>query len=144
MAYFEDELYHYGTKRHSGRYAWGSGENPYQHEGWNILAWNNQLRKEGYSEKERAEMISAKLGRKISTTDLRAEISIAKSEKRAYDSAQAWDLKQKGCSNTEIGRIMGLNESSVRGLLDPKLQARASRNEQIAEVLKQQVEENKS
>ena len=26
---------HYGTPRHSGRYPWGSGENPYQHEdGW--------------------------------------------------------------------------------------------------------------
>lgn len=143
MAYFEDELYHYGTKRHSGRYAWGSGENPYQHEGWNILAWNNQLRKEGKTETERAAIIGERLGRKITTTDLRAEISIAKSDKRAYDTAQAWDLKQKGYSNTEIGRIMGINESSVRGLLDPKLQARASRNEQIADVLRQQVEEKK-
>ena len=26
MAYLE----HYGTPRHSGRYPWGSGENPYQ------------------------------------------------------------------------------------------------------------------
>lgn len=25
-------LEHYGTKRRSGRYKWGSGENPYQHE----------------------------------------------------------------------------------------------------------------
>lgn len=27
-----EELYHYGTKRHSGRYPYGSGENPYQSE----------------------------------------------------------------------------------------------------------------
>ena len=26
-------LEHYGTKRHSGRYPWGSGENPYQSSG---------------------------------------------------------------------------------------------------------------
>ena len=26
----EDELEHYGTPRHSGRYPWGSGDNPYQ------------------------------------------------------------------------------------------------------------------
>ena len=26
----DDELQHYGTPRHSGRYPWGSGENPYQ------------------------------------------------------------------------------------------------------------------
>lgn len=25
---FDDELMHYGTPRHSGRYPWGSGENP--------------------------------------------------------------------------------------------------------------------
>ena len=33
---YEDEIVkHYGTPRHSGRYPWGSGENPYQHEdGW--------------------------------------------------------------------------------------------------------------
>lgn len=29
----DDILMHYGTKRHSGRYPWGSGENPYQHSG---------------------------------------------------------------------------------------------------------------
>lgn len=26
----ENELYHYGTPRHSGRYPWGSGDRPYQ------------------------------------------------------------------------------------------------------------------
>lgn len=26
-----NELYHYGTPKHSGRYPWGSGENPYHH-----------------------------------------------------------------------------------------------------------------
>ena len=26
----DKDLYHYGTPRHSGRYPWGSGENPYQ------------------------------------------------------------------------------------------------------------------
>ena len=26
----ESDMYHYGTPRHSGRYPWGSGDNPYQ------------------------------------------------------------------------------------------------------------------
>ena len=30
----DDELEHYGTPRHSGRYPWGSGENPYQRTGY--------------------------------------------------------------------------------------------------------------
>ena len=29
----EDNLMHYGTPRHSGRYPWGSGDNPYQRSG---------------------------------------------------------------------------------------------------------------
>lgn len=28
-----NELYHYGTPKHSGRYPWGSGENPFHHGG---------------------------------------------------------------------------------------------------------------
>lgn len=28
---YSDEISHYGTPRHSGRYPWGSGEDPYQH-----------------------------------------------------------------------------------------------------------------
>lgn len=27
-----NEIYHYGTKRHSGRYPWGSGDRPHQHD----------------------------------------------------------------------------------------------------------------
>ena len=30
---FSEELAHYGTPRHSGRYPWGSGDNPYQSSG---------------------------------------------------------------------------------------------------------------
>ena len=29
--YVEDSLLHYGMPRRSGRYPWGSGDNPYQH-----------------------------------------------------------------------------------------------------------------
>ncbi len=30
---YNNELYHFGTKRHSGRYPWGSGDRPYQSTG---------------------------------------------------------------------------------------------------------------
>ena len=42
----EDGLYleHYGTPRHSGRYPWGSGKNPYQHDSADWLARVDQLR----------------------------------------------------------------------------------------------------
>lgn len=41
-----DILEHYGTKRHSGRYPWGSGDNPYQHSG-DFLSRVETLKKNG-------------------------------------------------------------------------------------------------
>ena len=42
----EEELAHYGTKRHSGRYPWGSGENPFQRSG-DFLSRVQELKKQG-------------------------------------------------------------------------------------------------
>ena len=42
----EDILMHYGMPRRSGRYPWGSGENPYQHSG-DFLSRVEELQKEG-------------------------------------------------------------------------------------------------
>ena len=61
----EDMLMHYGTPRHSGRYPWGSGENPYQHSG-DFLSRVESLKKEGVSETKIAKMMG------MSTTELRA------------------------------------------------------------------------
>lgn len=46
----DDVLEHYGTPRHSGRYPWGSGKDPYQHSG-DFLARVNSLSSQGLSEK---------------------------------------------------------------------------------------------
>ena len=47
----EDILMHYGVKRRSGRYPWGSGDNPYQH-GGDFLSRVEELQRLGKSEKE--------------------------------------------------------------------------------------------
>lgn len=44
-------LLHYGMPRRSGRYPWGSGDNPYQHSG-DFLSRYEELRKSGLSESE--------------------------------------------------------------------------------------------
>ena len=51
-------LEHYGTKRHSGRYPWGSGDNPYQHSG-DFLSRIETLKKKGLSEKDSPFICSA-------------------------------------------------------------------------------------
>ena len=53
-------LEHYGTRRHSGRYPWGSGDNPYQHSG-DFLSRVDELKKKGLSEKDILDTINGSL-----------------------------------------------------------------------------------
>ena len=50
LSYLEEEsneiLKHYGVKRRSGRYPWGSGDSPYQRSG-DFLSRAQELKKEG-------------------------------------------------------------------------------------------------
>ncbi|HEY2455607.1 MAG TPA: hypothetical protein VGI71_23930 [Scandinavium sp.] len=106
------ELYHYGVLRRSGRYPWGSGQSVEQSR--NFLSYVEDLKSKGLSETQIA------AGFSTSTTALRAARAIAKNETRAADTAQAVRLKAKGMSNAAIGeRLGGINESSVRALLNP-------------------------
>lgn len=69
------ELMHYGTPRHSGRYPWGSGENPQRNKDFRAIV--KDLKAKGMSEKEIAESLG------LSTTQLRAKISISKDEEKS-------------------------------------------------------------
>lgn len=129
-------LNHYGTPRHSGRYPWGSGEDP-QQRNKSFLGYVDELKKQGMSEVD----IAKGLG--MTTTELRAKKSIAKAEQRKADVAEAIKLKDKGYSNVAIGERMGLNESSVRALLNPTLQERSEITTVTANMLKDQVNEKK-
>ena len=131
------ELKHIGVPRRSGRYPWGSGDNGYQRNA-PLKAKINELRKSGYSETQ----IAKDLGFD-STTKLRSEISLENAAQRKADAAFALRLKEKGVSTVEIGKRMGINESSVRSLLNPVMKERALVTEQTAEMLKQQVESKK-
>lgn len=125
-------LKHYGILRRSGRYPWGSGKDPYQRS-ISFLNTLSSMRKDGMSDTE----ISKALG--IKTTDLRAINSIARAKKRASDASLALRLKDKGMSNVAIGKRMGINESSVRSLLDPVLKERGDKTAATAEFLKKTI-----
>ena len=66
----EDILMHYGMPRRSGRYPYGSGENPYQHSG-DFLSRVQELKKSGMSETD----IAKNMG--LTTTQLRTQMSLA-------------------------------------------------------------------
>ena len=125
-----DILMHYGMPRRSGRYPWGSGDNPYQHSS-DFLSRVEELKKQGFTEKE----ISDSMG--ISTTQLRAYKSIANAERRADLVATAKGLREKGYSYNEIAEKMGYkNDSSVRSLLNEGSENRMHQAQKTADFLK--------
>lgn len=133
----EDQyLAHYGILRKSGRYPWGSG-GPEIASNRSFLDMVDGLRKKGLSETQ----IATGLG--ISTTQLRAAKSIARTEEKQANITQAQLLRDKGMSNVAIGQKMGIPESSVRALLEPGQKHKTDVLETTANTLKAQVKEKK-
>lgn len=131
-----DELYHYGIKRRSGRYPWGSGAKKSRNAS-DFLSTVDVLEKDGFNEKQIAEYFG------LQTKQLRAYKSNAHNEIRAAKAAMALRLKDKGYSNSEIGRRMGINESSVRSLLDPAISMRKNASTNTAEMLEKEIASKK-
>ena len=131
-----EALQHYGTKRHSGRYPWGSGDDPYQHDSRDFLGRIEELKKSGWT--ETPENIKKEFG--LTTSQYRMEKSIANSERRADQVARIKSLKEDGLGATEIGRKMGLSESTVRSLLNEKSEAKMKEARETADFIKSQVD----
>lgn len=131
----EDILMHYGMPKRSGRYPYGSGDNPYQHSG-DFLSRIQELKKAGLSETKIAETMG------LTTTQLRTQMSLAKDERRSLQVDTARGLREKGYSLNEIADKMGFaNDSSVRSLLNEGSEARMNQAKATADFLKKQIEE---
>ena len=131
-----DILRHYGMPRRSGRYPWGSGENPYQRTG-DFLSRVNAMKAKGMSEGEIAKELDIVNYRgEPSPSRLRQQLSVAKNYRRSILVEQAKDLKARGMGSTEIGEKLGLNESTVRSLLNEKSEARMNASMKTAGYLK--------
>lgn len=138
----DDYLMHYGVGwdenppgRGSGRYPHGSGENPNQHEG-GIRGAVKQLKKAGWTEKEIAEEWG------YSIQQLRDLQSIEKARERNIKHDKVLELYNKGKSPTEIGKALGVSESSVRSLLDPIKHERNNIALSTANMLKEEIKKN--
>ena len=125
-----DELEHYGTPRHSGRYPWGSGDNPYQRDA-GFLSRVHTMREQGLTDTD----IYKSMG--MNSSQFRKALSLAKTQQRAADAAEAWRLHEKGYSTMAIGRRMGKNESTIRLYLDERLKERANKTRINADILKE-------
>lgn len=129
-------LEHYGMPRRSGRYPWGSGEDPYQH-GRDFLSRVEELKKQGWQ--ETTENIKKEFG--MNTKQYRMEKSICKDQRRMYKVDTAKALKLDGLNNSEIARKMGVNESVVRSWFNEESDNKMRKCKETAEFLKQRLDE---
>lgn len=127
------ELYHYGTKRHSGRYPWGSGKEPFQSEG-HFLEVNKEMRKAGMSEKEIATIMG------LSVADLRTYKTIAHEAHNADLAARAVRSRDAGQSIRTIAKEMGVSETKVKALLNPSEKSKSAVLKNTEKTLKELVD----
>lgn len=131
-----NELMHYGTPRHSGRYPWGSGDNPYQHHQYAFLSQYRELKDQGLSEKE----MSTRLN--MSIAEMRRNYSAAMSAEKAAMKSRAIRLhEEKGYSYTHIGEIMGLPDTTIGNWCKEKDKKQETIATTVADILKKNVDE---
>jgi predicted transcriptional regulator len=141
----ENALKHYGMPRRSGRYPFGSGENPYQHS-MDFLGRVEEMRKAKATYTDETgkvwtgdTAIAKSLG--LSTSEFRTEIGLAKNERNLLRNARVKSLSEDGLGPTEIGKEMGLPESTVRSILNSKNESRLTEAQNTANSIKKIIDE---
>ena len=145
----ESFLAHRGVKRRSGRYPYGSGENPYQHpyqprtdrvekilngDLKTLYTEYKKLKAEGYSEQDICNEWD------VPSTYLRTRVSAAKESEMTERNAQIMDLKEHGWSNVEIGKKLGINESVVRSAIKQHEAGKVGAAKNTADYIQSQID----
>lgn len=140
----EESLAHYGMPRRSGRYPWGSGKDPYQHS-MDFLGRVQEMRKNNFTYTDEDgktwtgdNAIAKSMG--LNSSEFRIELSLCNSERRMQQVARAKSLKDDGLGYTEIGRQMGVRESTVRSWLDEKAAAKMVEARLTADFIQDEVD----
>ena len=138
MAITSDSNYleHYGMPRRSGRYPWGSGEDPYQRTR-DFAGRLEELKKKGWT--ETPENIKKEFG--MTTTQYRAQKGLANDQRRMIQVAKIKSLMKDGLGPTAIGKKMGISESTVRSLLKPEAQKRMMIAQNTADFIRSKIKE---
>ena len=141
----DESLEHYGMPRRSGRYPYGSGDDPYQHGSRDFLGRVEELRKQKFTWTDEEgktwtgdTAIAKSMG--LTTSQFRTEVGLATDERRMLRVARAKALADKGLGPTAIGREMGINESTVRSLLDPESESKMMKAKNTADYIKEKVD----
>lgn len=129
-----DIIEHYGVKRRSGRYPWGSGEDPQRSK--DVLTRVDELRGKGLTEKQIAEELG------MNTTQLRTEIAWANEVRKQVLMDSITSRKERGMSNTDIAKELGIAESSVRNYMSNKDKVKTDQLENITKTLEEAVNQH--
>lgn len=132
----DNYLIHYGTPHqgltpHSGRYPYGSGEDPFQNTDTDdIYAKYKQYKKNGFSDNE----IASKLG--LSINEFRAYRSEGKEREQNRLRIDVRRRAAHGESNVYIAEQLGISEGTVRNLRKELDDIKVSKNRETVNVLK--------
>jgi transposase len=132
----EPVLIHYGMPRRSGRYPWGSGENPYQRNG-TFYSEARALHNKGVSDTDIAKMFG------MSTTEYRKQYSLSKTSYKESQRALNEQLMEEGLNRSERARRLGVNESTVRSWENEASIKREKITSATVDVLKRNVDEKR-
>lgn len=142
----ESFLMHYGMPRRSGRYPWGSGEDPYQH-GRDFLGRVEELRKQGitYTDEKTGKTytgdtaIAKSMG--LSSSQFRTQIGLASGERKLDQYQTIKRLKEKeNMGWSDIGRKMNLSESTVRSMYNNGITDRMKQAKETADFIRREVD----
>lgn len=138
-----DYLMHYGMKRRSGRYPWGSGENPYQHSG-DFYSRYLELHKQGLSNADIANTISDEIGLKgddrLNSSTIVDFASIAKNDRKINLYKQIDSMTEDGHGDSEIGRRLGLAPNTVKSMREEKARQNVMEVSNIADKVRNEIE----
>lgn len=104
---------HEGNIPHSGRYEWGSGENPHQHR-FDFLTEVKNMRASGQykNDTEIAKALN------MSTGEFRSKLSVLDKELYSYNAGRAYHMRyDKKMSTQAIADALGVSEATVRNYL---------------------------
>ena len=139
-----NELYliHYGIGhdedppgRGSGRYEFGSGDNPFQRD-FSLAGNVHRLnKKEGLSMSDTAKALGFK-----STVDLRQALSMENDRRKAALLKVVPEMSEKGMTRKEISEKLGVSQSTVNNYLNNDRTVQTHRTNNVADILRQEVD----
>ena len=134
---YENVLYHYGTPRHSGRYPWGSGENPYQHGSGTTFLYDyreikNRLKAEGKDPSDAN--IAHEMG--MSSNEFRRLRTIYRNEEDAAKRARCIRLRQNGLSRKEIHEKTGIPLRSIDNYISDSYGEKLANRQKIVDEVR--------